>query len=190
LPAAVTVEKSGNGLSGITHQAFAQAAREHEPLLSAIARRLCGNEADAEDLVHDTYERALRSWNGHLTAAHLRSWIVSILNHLFIDRCRRARRAPRTEAIDGLEVAAIEQGAPPVWTSVSDHQINAALATLDADHRRVYELRACGRSYDEIAAELDIPSRTVGTRLFRARKKLKEALLAEGSQKLPATRTP
>ena len=185
------VEKRGDGLSGcITKQAFARAAREHEALLSAIARRLCGNEADAEDLVHDTYERALRSWNGQLTEAHLRSWIVSILNHLFIDRCRRARRAPRTEAIDGLEVAALEQGAPPAWSSISDHQISAALATLDADHRRVYELRACGRSYDQIAAELCIPSKTVGTRLFRARRKLKEALLAEGSQKLPATRTP
>lgn len=185
------VEQYGEGLSGsITKQAFARAAREHEALLCAIARRLCGNEADAEDLVHDTYERALRSWNGHLTEAHLRSWIVAILNHLFIDRCRRARRAPRTEAIDGLEVAALEHNAPPAWSSVSDHQISAALDTLDADHRLVYELRACGRSYEEIAAELRIPSRTVGTRLYRARKRLREVLLAEGSQKLPATRTP
>jgi RNA polymerase sigma-70 factor (ECF subfamily) len=188
----VTVENNGHGGAGsITKHAFARAAREHETLLTAIARRLCGNEADAEDLVHDTYERALRSWDGDLSEAHLRSWIVSILNHLFIDRCRRARRAPRIEAIDGLEVAAHEQSAQPAWTSVSDHQISSALATLDGELRRVYELRARGRSYEEIAAELHILPSTVGTRLYRARKRLKEALVAEGSdQKLPATRTP
>jgi RNA polymerase sigma-70 factor, ECF subfamily len=171
------VEKRGDGVSGsITKQSFARAAREHESLLTSIARRLCGNDADAEDLVHDTYERALRSWNSDLGETHLRSWIVAILNHLFIDRCRRARRAPRTEAINGREIAAIEQTAPAAWSSVSDDQIGAALATLDIELRRVYELRAGGRSYEQIAAELRIPEATVGTRLFRARKRLRAAL--------------
>jgi RNA polymerase sigma-70 factor (ECF subfamily) len=175
------VEKRGDGVPGyITKQAFAQAAREHEGLLIAIARRLCGNEADAEDLVHDTYERALRSWNASLGEAHLRSWIVAILNHLFIDRCRRERRAPRIEAINGHEVAAVEHSAPSAWSSVSDDQIGAALATLDVELRRVYELRAGGRSYEQIAAELHIPEATVGTRLFRARKRLRAALARSG----------
>jgi RNA polymerase sigma-70 factor (ECF subfamily) len=175
------VEKHGDGVSGsITKQSFARAAREHEALLTAIARRLCGNDADAEDLVHDTYERALRSWNSTLGDTHLRSWIVAILNHLFIDRCRRARRAPRIEAINGREIAAIEQTAPAAWSSVSDDQIGAALATLDVELRRVYELRADGRSYEQIAAELHIPEATVGTRLFRARKRLRAALARNG----------
>jgi RNA polymerase sigma-70 factor (ECF subfamily) len=174
-------EKRGNGRSGsITKHSFARAAREHEGLLTAIARRLCGNEADAEDLVHDTYERALRSWNGELGELHLRSWIVAILNHLFIDRCRRARRAPRIEAINGHEIAAIEQSAPAAWSRVSDDQIGAALATLDVELRRVYELRAGGRSYEQIATELHIPEATVGTRLFRARKKLRAVLARSG----------
>jgi RNA polymerase sigma-70 factor, ECF subfamily len=171
------VAHHGDGVPGsITKQAFARAAREHEGLLTAIARRLCGNEADAEDLVHDTYERALRSWNTSLSEAHLRSWIVAILNHLFIDRCRRARRAPKIEAINGHDVASTEQSAPAAWSRVSDDQIGAALATLDVELRRVYELRAGGRSYEQIATELHIPEATVGTRLFRARKKLRAAL--------------
>jgi len=148
----VTVEKSGNGLSGITHQAFAQAAREHEPLLNAIARRLCGNEADAEDLVHDTYERALRAWDRNVDHADLRSWIVSILNHLFIDRCRKARRRPRHEPLDGLELSAPEPAPPPVWARVTDEQIDAALASLDPELRFAYDLRIRGYSYDRIAA--------------------------------------
>ena len=163
----------------VVERAFAQAVREHEALLTGIARRLCGNDADAADLVHDTYERALRAWDRYADRGNLRSWMVAILNNLFIDRCRKTRRTPRTEAIEDLELAAPEPSAPPAWTNVTDQQIAAALATLGTEFRRVYELHARGRSYDEIALELDIAKATVGTRLIRARKKLRDALLRE-----------
>lgn len=156
-----------------------EAVREHEALLTSVARRLCGNDADAADLVHDTYERALRAWERYADRGSLRSWLVAILNNLFIDRCRKHRRAPRTEALDHHELAAPEPGPAPMWSNVTDQQIDAALATLGSEFRRVYELHARGRSYDEIAAELHIAKATVGTRLIRARKKLKEALLRD-----------
>jgi RNA polymerase sigma-70 factor (ECF subfamily) len=158
---------------------FAEAVREHEPLLMGIARRLCGNDADAADLVHDTYERALRAWERYSDRGNLRSWMVAILNNLFIDRCRKSRRTPRTQALDDIEVAAPEPTAPPAWSNVTDQQVDAALATIGPEFRRVYELHALGRSYDEIAAELKIAKATVGTRLIRARKKLRDALVRE-----------
>ena len=160
-------------------RAFAQAVREHEALLTGIARRLCGNDADAADLVHDTYERALRAWDRYSDRGNLRSWMVAILNNLFIDRCRKTRRTPRTEAIDDLELPAPEPVAPPAWSTVTEAQVDAALGTIGAEFRRVYELHALGRSYDEIATELNIAKATVGTRLIRARKKLKDALMRE-----------
>jgi RNA polymerase sigma-70 factor (ECF subfamily) len=162
-----------------SERTFAQAVREHESLLLGIARRLCGNDADAADLVHDTYERALRAWDRYADRGNLRSWMVAILNNLFIDRCRKHRRTPKTETIEDHEVAAPDPGAPPVWSSVTDQQVSAALATLGVEFRRVYELHALGRSYDEIATELNIAKATVGTRLIRARKKLKDALMRE-----------
>jgi len=160
-------------------RAFAQAVREHEALLMGIARRLCGNDADAADLVHDTYERALRAWERYSDRGNLRSWMVAILNNLFIDRCRKTRRTPRTEALDDIEVAAPEPTAPPAWSNVTSEQVDGALATIGPEFRRVYELHALGRSYDEIAAELKIAKATVGTRLIRARKKLRDALVRE-----------
>jgi RNA polymerase sigma-70 factor (ECF subfamily) len=163
----------------VAERVFTEAVREHEALLTAMARRLCGNDADAADLVHDTYERALRAWERYAERGNLRSWLVAILNNLFIDRCRKHRRTPRTEAIENHEVPAPEPAAPPAWSNVTDKQIDAALATLAPEFRRVYELHVLGRSYDEIAAELSIAKPTVGTRLIRARKKLKEALLRD-----------
>src|SRR5215470_2717113 len=114
----------------VVEPAFAQAVREHEALLIAMARRLCGNDADAADLVHDTYERALRAWDRYAERGNLRSWLVAILHNLFIDRCRKHRRAPRTEAIDDLELAAPEPGTAPIWSQVTAQQVDAALATL------------------------------------------------------------
>jgi len=163
----------------MTEQGFVEVVVEHERLLNALARRLCGNDADAADLVHDTYERALRAWQRHAGSRHLRNWLVAILHNLFVDRCRKARRRPLTEAIDLLDLAAPEPSAPPAWSNVSDEQVSAALATIGAEFRVVYELHTHGRSYAEIAAELNIPRPTVGTRLVRARKKLKDALLRE-----------
>src|SRR6185503_5588859 len=102
-----------------------------------------------------------------------------ILHNLFIDRARRARRTPEIAALDDVELAAPEPSDPPAWSDVDAAQIDAALAKLGAGFRRVYELHARGWSYDEIAAELRIAKPTVGTRLIRARRKLRGALIRE-----------
>jgi RNA polymerase sigma-70 factor (ECF subfamily) len=154
------------------------AVREHEAALTAIARRLCGNQADADDLVQETYERALKAWDRYSDRGNLRSWLAAILNNRFIDRCREARRAPRTEEIDDRALPAPEPVAPPAWANVTPEAVQAALAEIGSTFRSVYELHVAGKSYDEIATELGIPKSTVGTRLIRARRKLK-ALLVE-----------
>jgi RNA polymerase sigma-70 factor (ECF subfamily) len=157
--------------------ALAEAVRAHEPALTAIARRLCGNAHDADDLLHDTYERALRGWDRYTDRGNLRGWLISILHHLFVDRCRKAKRTPGTDAIDPVEVPAPEIAAPPAWSTVTPTQLATALAELGDEFRAVYELHAAGKSYDEIARELAIPKATVGTRLLRARQKLKATLV-------------
>ena len=158
-------------------RAFAEVVREHEAVLTALARRLCGNAADADDLVHDTYERALRAWDRYADRGNLRGWLASILHNLFIDRCRKVKRAPQQDGIDAVEIAAPEPVAAPAWANVTPEQIAAALDQIGSEFRVVYELHTAGRSYDEIAAELRIAKNTVGTRLVRARKKLKDVLM-------------
>ena len=160
-------------------RAFAVAVREIEPVLVGLARRLTGNASDADDLVQETYVRALKAWDRYDDRGNLRSWLASILHNLFIDRCRKAKRAPRAEKIDELEVPMPEPVAPPTWAQVTPEQVRAALDAIGDDFRRVYELHTAGRSYDQIAADLGIAKNTVGTRLLRARKKLKEILVRD-----------
>lgn len=157
--------------------AFSAAVREHDALLRGLARKLCGNDADADDLVHDAYERALRAWGRYVDRGNLRSWLAAILHNVFIDRCRKVKRTPHNERIEHVDIPAAEPSPPPRWTEVSADAVTEALATLGPDFRRVYEMHAAGRSYDEISTELGIARATVGTRLIRARRRLKETLL-------------
>lgn len=171
----------------VVERPFAQLIHEHGAVLTRVARRLCGNQSDADDLVHDTYERALRSWDRDAGGCNPRSWLITILHHLFIDRCRQKRHRPKIETLDDLDVIMPEPGDPPVWESITPCQLELALATIGAEFRRAYELRMTGRSYDEIAAELQIAKGTVGTRLNRARRSLRDALLRQ-LETLPLTR--
>jgi RNA polymerase sigma-70 factor (ECF subfamily) len=159
--------------------AMAEAVGTYEPALVATARRLCGNAADADDLLHDTYERALRAWDRYTDRGNLKSWLMAIMHNVFIDRCRKSKRDLGTETIEHHEVASPEPSPPPAWAAVTAEQVARALDEIGAEFRAVYDLHVAGKSYDEIATALSIPKATVGTRLLRARKKLKQALLGQ-----------
>ncbi len=156
---------------------MAEAVHAYEPVLVATARRLCGNNVDADDLLHDTYERALRAWERYNDRGNLKSWLMAIMHNVFIDRCRKNKRDLGTETIEHHEVASPEPSAPPVWAAVTAEQVARALDEIGAEFRAVYDLHVAGKSYDEIATTLSIAKATVGTRLLRARKKLKQALI-------------
>lgn len=157
---------------------LACALRDHRAALTRTARTLCGNPADADDLLHDVYERALRAAQRDGEHVNLRAWLHSILRNLFIDRCRHARRHPSPMSIDDVDVAEAPPERAALWSTVTTAQLEAALAELPADFRRVFELHSFeGLRYDEIAARLHIAPATVGTRLNRARAKLRVLLL-------------
>jgi RNA polymerase sigma-70 factor (ECF subfamily) len=111
----------------------------------------------------------------------VRAWLFAILNNLFIDKCRsriRERRADVSAEDVQERVAAPEPDAQPAWATISPEQLREALDKIPEEFRLVYQLHALeGRSYIEIAERLGIPKATVGTRLIRARRRLKELLM-------------
>jgi RNA polymerase sigma-70 factor (ECF subfamily) len=154
-----------------------------------VARNLVRNATEVEDLVQDVFEKALRSLDRIDLAANPRGWMVTILHNLHIDRCRqRARMRPHVPC-DDLPIAGPpgpDEGDTPIWSAITTEDVRRAAAMLPDDLREVYVMFALeGRSYIEVAGMLGIPKATVGTRLSRARARLKELLtarLAEGAR--------
>jgi RNA polymerase sigma-70 factor, ECF subfamily len=167
---------------------FDRFARAHRALLLATAIKLCGDRADASDLVQDTLERALVGFDRLRPDSDGRAWAMTILHNLFVDHCRKRSRLPRHERIDevAVSVAAEEQErAARSWLDVTPDQLRAALAQLGDEARAVYQLHALdGKSYQETAEQLGISMITVGTRLHLARQKLRALLTAHSEPEL------
>ena len=77
----------------------------HLPSLHARALKLCLNATEAQDLVQDTVERALRFESSYQPGTNLRAWAQQVLFSVFVTRCRKNRRERRRES---LKEAAIE----------------------------------------------------------------------------------
>lgn len=152
---------------------------EHHGTLLALARRLAATEAQALDLVQDTFVRALEKQSSFRPGTSLGAWMITILHHRFIDLCRRerARGTPRSIDDPGLELPAPEPEPPRAWSRLDESAVREAAERLPPEMREVYRLHAFeGLGYAEIATRLKIPQNTVGTRLLRARKKLRQIL--------------
>lgn len=149
----------------------------HAPALRAVAAVLCRNADESEDLVQDTFERALRHLAGaHAPVRNVRAWLVAILRNAFIDRVRAEHAT--TADVDGCE--APEPDPQPAWADVSLADVRAACEVLDPMLRSVFVLHYLdGLHYREIASRLAVPENTVASRLFRARKALRDQLLAK-----------
>jgi RNA polymerase sigma-70 factor, ECF subfamily len=165
---------------GLGVQDYDTLVRAHVSELHAVALRLCQNPADARDLVQDTLERGLRHLDRYTPGTDARAWLMTIQRRLFIDRCRaKAQRLKRDIPVDLVEerLCAAEREAVPGWSSISLEELRAALSHLPETFRAIYQLHALdGCSYIEIAQKLGIPKATVGTRLIRARRRLRELL--------------
>jgi RNA polymerase sigma-70 factor (ECF subfamily) len=150
------------------------------PVLRAVASKLVRDPAEVEDLVQDVFERALRSVDRVDLTDNPRGWMVTILHNLHIDRCRqRARMLPHVPC-DEAVIATPEDREPPVWSAMTTEDIRCAVERLPDELRDAYRMFALeGRSYVVIAEALRIPKATVGTRLSRARARLKQLLTEE-----------
>lgn len=186
----VSEERAGGPPGEAANLAMASArpwealAREHGPLLLQMARRLCGSGrwADPEDLVQETFERALQDSDrlSRTESGPLRGWLCTTLSHRFLDLCRR--RKTETTAVPELRATLPDSASSPedrhlhLWTSFTPERFRAAVQALRPRHREAYELHASGLRYREIAERLGAPVGSVGFWISEARKELRQLL--------------
>jgi RNA polymerase sigma-70 factor (ECF subfamily) len=145
---------------------------------------LVRNQAEAEDLVQETYLRAIQAFERLRPNSNLKSWLFAILRNIRLNQVRDGRTKPRpvamdepTEGPEGFEDKSSEHPLFLYLTKVKQWDVPKAIEALPDAYREVIVLREFEElSYEEIAQVLEWPPGTVMSRLSRAREKLKELL--------------
>ena len=165
---------------------FGQAALEHIDALYGYALTLTRNRTEAEELVQETYVRAMRAFGQLAPHSNAKSWLFVIMRNAWLNQLRHARSGPHFVELEGED----EQ----VWNlparSTNDpytlfirklerEEVKDAIQSLPPIYREIIVLRDIeGFTYQEIATMLGCPAGTVMSRLGRAREKLRALLVA------------
>jgi RNA polymerase sigma-70 factor, ECF subfamily len=172
-------------------------AEEALPWLDAVHRfalRLTRDGSEAEDLVQETYLRAFRSWDQFERGTNCRSWLFTICRNTHLHERERARSRYEVTETDAMgagdagrslldQRALASQSPDDFFEQIVDDRLLEAIDALPEEFRETLILSdLADLNYAEIAEVLDIPVGTVKSRLFRARRQLRDALLVHEPQ--------
>ncbi|HEX3470952.1 MAG TPA: sigma-70 family RNA polymerase sigma factor [Silvibacterium sp.] len=163
-----------------TGQSFGNdALLEHIDGLYSYAMALSRNRSDAEDLVQETYVRAIPAAERLRKESNVKSWLFTILRNIWLNQLRDSGGAVTMSGADIDQFLPESAGArtsdahTQLVTRLEQERVRSAIQQLPDDFREVILLREYGElSYQEIAGVLNCPIGTVMSRLGRARSKL------------------
>ena len=157
--------------------AFSRDVLVHSEGLYRYALRLTRNEAEAEDLVQEALLKAYRAYGRTRADSNHRAWVFTILRNEFISRGRRAGREIAVAETDHHVDTAPQLAFADRWEDRMSDEVMFALDQLGELHRSVIVLCDIeGLSYQEISQVLACPIGTVRSRIFHARRQLREQL--------------
>lgn len=149
----------------------------HGPIFNA-AFHMLGNADEAADVTQTTFLKALEHMDSYDSRYRMFSWLYRITMNETIDTLKRTSRfGPMPRELPADEPSPL----PAAERDQADRQLQAALMDLSGDLRSVIVLRYFTElSYHEIADVLEIPDKTVKSRLFAARRRLRKELQNQG----------
>jgi RNA polymerase sigma-70 factor, ECF subfamily len=152
--------------------------------LYGYAMALTRNHARAEDLVQETYLRAIPAMGRLRAGSNTKGWLFTILRNVWFNQLRKYRNGPQMieiEAGDGASNNIVDpsKNSHELYVSkMETEQVRGAIQELPVRFREIIVLRESEElSYREIASILDCPVGTVMSRLVRARAKLRTLLI-------------
>lgn len=150
-----------------------------EKPLKHFALQLTRNEEDANDLVQETMLKAFTYREKFMDDTNLKGWLYTIMKNSFINNYRRIVK--RNTFIDSTENNYYLDSSSNVTENQGETKflrkdLEHAIKSLSDDLKITFELNMLGFKYHEIAEELNIPIGTVKTRIFVAKRKLRDRL--------------
>lgn len=173
--------------SGNATERFYQHVWPHRAGVLRMAKILCGNDADAEDLAQETLLKAFAAIDSFEIGTNARAWLMRILRNARIDRIRASARESGQVSLEASEMDVADDSPEPAieWerpadllNAFSDAQVIEALGQLPEEIRFTLLLvEVEGIEQQEAAAILEVPVGTIKSRGHRGRAMLREALL-------------
>src|SRR6266699_964382 len=173
----------------MAEHAFETEALSYIDELYRTALWMTRSEADEEDLVQETYMRALRFREKFTPGTNIKAWLFRILTNTFINAYRKRARQPQTAELDDVYEFSLyrkmsqdtpgSNNADPeqeFLDGIVSSEVKEALAALPEKFRTTVLLDVEGFSYKEIAEMVGVPIGTVMSRLHRGRKFLQQRL--------------
>ncbi len=156
-----------------------QLVERHQPMVLRLCQRMLGNRHDAEDVVQESFVRALRSLERWDSTRALRPWLLAIA----ANRCRTAlsKRKPLVcdQQVLADELPARRDGAQRLKQLTEE--VALALGELRPEYRQAFELFHYEQlAYAEIAEVMSVPVGTVKTWIHRARQETAARLIRRG----------
>ncbi len=148
-------------------------------LLQAFAYNLTKNQEDAKDLYQETAFRALTNRDKFNPGTNFKAWSFTIMKNIFINNYRKKVKANTImDSTDNMYYlnsgsVSISNGAE---ANILMEELTEMIARLDDSIRIPFLMHYQGFKYQEIADELNLPLGTVKSRIFFARKELKEMI--------------
>jgi RNA polymerase sigma-70 factor (ECF subfamily) len=149
-------------------------------LLHSFAYNLTKNTEDAKDLYQETTYRALFNRDKFLQGTNFKAWMFTIMKNIFINNYRKKVKA--NTILDTTDNQFYLNSGTHATTNAAEgdimlKELNAMVDSLDASIRIPFLMHFEGFKYQEIADELELPLGTVKSRIFFARKELKDKIM-------------
>jgi len=161
----------------------------HQLMVLRLAQRMMGSRHDAEDVVQETFVRALKSLSRWDQMRRLEPWLLAIA----ANRCRTALGRRKVAPCDTQLLSDALPAKHDTRTSLGhlDEEVNLALDGMRDDHRQAFELfHREELAYAEIAEVLSVPVGTVKTWVHRARREVAATLIRRGVVEPATTNEP
>ena len=143
------------------------------------AMSLTSDPEKAQDLLQETFLKALTNRDKYTKNTNLKAWVYTIMKNIFINDYRKneknKNKFDRANQEIHLRVRS-DRGYPSPESSYNSKEIMKSIYALETDYRKPFEMFLDGYKYKEIAEILQIPLGTVKSRIFFARKKLEKTL--------------
>jgi RNA polymerase sigma-70 factor (ECF subfamily) len=162
---------------------FSTQMLSYESALKPFAYVLTGDRTEGEDLVQDTFYRALANHEKFQTGTNFKAWLMTIMKNIFINNYRKNSKRPtvhdtsETQFLINSAGTKVRNGAE---MNILREELNIVLNTISEEFTEPFMMYFKGFKYHEIAEKLNLPLGTVKSRIFLARKEMQRRLKSMG----------